>query len=105
VNIANLIRIHEAGIAHHVTAVGQVDSQNCAATKLDVGRAMMVDVGILGSFKVTTKEERFDALEKRRVSCHHVNKLTVLRASLAHDYLSVFFHNLGFDFARMFIHQ
>src|SRR6185436_4372674 len=28
VNIANLIRVHEAGIAHHVATVGKVDSQN-----------------------------------------------------------------------------
>src|SRR5687768_11626508 len=36
VNITNLVCIHEAGIAHHVAAVGKVDSQNGATTKLDV---------------------------------------------------------------------
>src|SRR5258705_3014173 len=51
VNIANLIRVHEAGIAHHVAAIGEVDSQNSAATKLDVRCAVMMDVGIFGGFK------------------------------------------------------
>ena len=31
VNIANLVRVHETGIAHHVAAVGQVNSENGAA--------------------------------------------------------------------------
>ena len=40
VNIADLIRIHEARIAHHVAAVGQIDSQHRAAAKLDVRRSV-----------------------------------------------------------------
>src|SRR5882762_570215 len=65
----------------------------------------MMDVRIFGSLKVAAKKERFDALEKRGISCHYVNKLAMLRTSLAHDHLSVFFNYLRFDFARMFVHQ
>src|SRR5687768_10741753 len=64
-----------------------------------------MDVGVFSSAEVASKEKRFNPPEKRRVSCHHVNKLAVLRAGLAHDHLSVLFHNLRFDFARMFVHQ
>jgi hypothetical protein len=66
---------------------------------------MPMDVRIFGGAKVATKEKRFDPLEKCRISCHHVNKLAVLRTGLAHDYLSVLFYYLSFDFAWMLIHQ
>ncbi len=44
VNIANLVCIHEARIAHHVAAVGQVDGQNRAASELDVRSSVMMNV-------------------------------------------------------------
>ena len=62
-------------------------------------------VFIFSSAKVTTKEERLDAREKSRVSRHHVFKLAVLRASLAHEYLTVVFDDLRFDLTRMLVHQ
>src|SRR5437588_3028305 len=62
-------------------------------------------VRIFGYLKVTAKKERLDALEKRWVSGHNVHELTVFRADLTHDDLAVLFHNLCFDFSRMFIHQ
>ncbi len=105
VNIANLVCIHEARIAHHVAAIRKVDGQNGAAAKLDVRSSVSMDVFVFSSAKVASEEKRFNPLEKRRISCHHVNKLAVLRTGLAHDDLSVLFHDLRFDFARMFIHQ
>src|SRR6266542_4754744 len=105
VHITNLVCIHEAGIAHHVAAIGKVHGQDGAAAKFDVRSAMSMDVRIVSRAKVASEEERFDPLEKRGVSCHNVNKLAMLRTVLAHDYLSVFFHDLCFDFARMLIHQ
>ena len=105
VNVTDLVCIHEAGIAHHVAAVGKVHGQNCATTKLDVRRSMMMDVLVFSSAEVASEEERFDPLEERRVSRHHVNKLAVLRTGLAHDHLSVLFDYLSFDFAWMLIHQ
>lgn len=55
--------------------------------------------------KVTTKEERFDTLEKRRVSRHHIFELPVLRTILSHHDLAVVFNDLRFDLARMLVHQ
>src|SRR6266550_1666584 len=66
---------------------------------------LMLDVPIVCCLEVASKKQRFNALEKRRVSCHDVNKLAVLRTSLAHNNLSVLFNYLSFDFARMFVHQ
>ena len=62
-------------------------------------------VRIFGGLKVATKKERFDALEKRWISGHYVYEKPMFRAGLTHDDLAVIFHNLGFDFSRMFIHQ
>src|SRR5919106_1229320 len=64
-----------------------------------------MDVRIFSSAKVASEEERFNPLEKRGISCHHINKLAVLRAGFAHYHLAVLFNDLSFDFARMFIHQ
>ena len=60
---------------------------------------------VFGGAKVTTKEERLDALEKRRVSRHHIFELPVLRTILAHHNLAVVFDDLSFDLAGMLVHQ
>ena len=62
-------------------------------------------VFIFGGAKVTTKEERLDALEKRRVRRHHIFELPVLRTILSHHDLAVVFENLRFDLAGMLVHQ
>src|SRR5688500_12746224 len=105
VNVTDLVRVHEARIAHHVAAVRQVDSQHRAASKLDVRRSVTMYVFIFGGTEVATKEERLDALEKRRIGRHHVFKLAVLRTVLAHHDLTVVFNDLGLDFTRMLVHQ
>ncbi len=105
VNIANLICIHEAGIAHHVAAISQVYGQHGAATKFNIGSSVTMNCGILGRAKISSKEQRFDSFEKSRIRGHHVIKLPVLGTSLTHDHLTVFFQDLSFDFARMLMHQ
>ena len=62
-------------------------------------------VFVFGGAKVTTKKERLDALEKRRVSRHHIFKLPVLRTILSHHDLAVVFEYLRFDLAGMLVHQ
>src|SRR5882762_6618049 len=42
VDVANLVGVHEAGIAHHVAAVGEVDGEHGAAAIADVRRAVLV---------------------------------------------------------------
>src|ERR1044072_4628610 len=65
----------------------------------------MVYVFVFGGAKVTAKEERLDALEKRRVGRHHIFELPVLRAILSHHDLAVVFDDLRFDLTRMLVHQ
>ncbi len=105
VYVTNLIRIHEARVAHHVAAIGQVDSQNCAASKLDIRSAVTMHVFVFGSAEVATKEERLDAPQKLRVSRHHVFKLPMLRTIFAHHDLAIVFYDLSLDLAGMLVHQ
>ncbi len=104
VYVTNLVRVHEARVAHHVAAIGQVDSQNRAASKLDIRSAVTVYVFVFGSAEVTTKEERLDAPQKLRVGRHHIFKLPVLRTIFAHYNLAVVLDDLSFDFAWMLVH-
>src|SRR5688572_23852515 len=105
VNVANLVCVHEARIAHHVATVGQVDSQHRAAAKLDVGSPVTMHVFVFGGAEVATEEERLDAFEKRGIRRHHVFKLAVLRTVLAHHDLTVVFNDLRFDLTRMLVHE
>ena len=104
-NVADLIRIHEARIAHHVAAVCQIDRQNRAAAEFDIARAVMMNVLVLGGLEIAAEKERLDPLQKLRVSREHVHKLAVRRARLSHDYLAVLLDDLGLDLARMSVHQ
>ena len=60
VNITHLIGVHEARIAHHVTAIREVDGQNRPAAKLDGGGAVSMNLLVLGALEITTKEEALD---------------------------------------------
>ncbi len=105
VYITNLVCVHKARVAHHVAAVGEIDSQNRASAKLDVRRSVVVHVRIFGGAEVAAKKERFNTLEKGRIRGHHIDEFTVLRAGLTHNDLAVLFQNLCLDFARMLVHQ
>src|SRR5260221_5647517 len=91
VDISDLIRIHEARIAHHIAAVGKIDSQNRPTTKLNVGCSVMVNVLVLSGFEIPAVKKRFYPREKRRIGSHHIFKFAVGPAGLSHDDLSVRF--------------
>jgi hypothetical protein len=105
VHIPNLIRIHETRIAHHVASVGKVNGQHSTASKFDVRCAMMMNMVVLGGFKITSKKERFDPLEEIGVRCKNVFKFAVCRAGFPHQDLAVFLDDLSFDLAGMGVHQ
>jgi hypothetical protein len=65
----------------------------------------MMNVLVFSGAEVAAKEERLDARVFGGVGGVHVCKLAVLRASLAHDDLSVVFYDLCFDFTGMLVHQ
>src|SRR6185436_11069254 len=70
-----------------------------------VRSAVVMHVFVFSSAKVTTEEERLDALEKRRIGRHHIFEFAVLRTGLSHHYLTVVFNDLGFDLTGMLEHQ
>ena len=105
VHVTDLICIHKARIAHHVAAVCQIDGQHRSAAKFNVARSVMMNVLVLSRLKIAAVKERFDALEKRRVGRHHIDKFAVRRAGLFHHDLAVFLDDLCLDLARVRIHQ
>ncbi len=107
VDEADLVGVHEAGIAHHVAAVGEIDGENRAATVGD-GRCAVV-VQLLVAFAVgadvAAGEALFEVLEEVGVDGHHVFKVAVLGAVLDHQDLAVALDDLGLDFADLFVEQ
>src|SRR4029077_2031255 len=84
VDVANLVGVHEAGIAHHVATVGEIDGENGAAAVADVGGAMLVKALVIVSGNIAAGELRFDPLQEFGVNGHHVFVVAVLRAFLDH---------------------
>ena len=62
VDEANLICVHEAGIAHHVAAVGEIDGQNRSAAIFDGRRSVMMQLLVVVSHDVAAREDVFKVL-------------------------------------------
>src|SRR5882724_8247192 len=58
-NKANLVGVHEAGIAHHVAAIGKVNRQDRAAAILDSAGAMVVEFFVIMRVDVPAGEHLF----------------------------------------------
>ena len=104
-NVAHLIGIHEAGIAHHVAAVRQVDRQNGAAAVLDGAAAVIVETFVVVGRNVAAGEVLLDPFEELHVDRHQVFGLAVLRTVFDHPDLTIAFDDLGFDFADFLVKQ
>ena len=102
---ADLVRVHEAGIAHHVAAVGQVDGQHRAAAILHRRRAVVVQLFIVVGRNVAAGKDVFQVLREIGVDRHHVFEVAVLRAILHHQDLAVALDDGGLDLADLFVHQ
>ena len=105
VDEADLVGVHEAGIAHHVAAVGEVDGEHRAAAVGDGGGAVVVQLLVVVGADVAAGEDLFEVLEEGRVDGHHVFKVAVLGAVLDHQDLAVALDDLGLDFADLLIEQ
>ena len=107
VDEANLVGVHEAGIAHHVAAVGEVDGEHRAAA-VGHGRCAVVVqllVALAVGADVAAGEALFKMLEEGRIDRHHVFKVAVLGAVLHHQDLAVALDDLGLDFAHLLVEQ
>ena len=62
-DVPDLIGVHEARIAHHVAAVGQIDGEHGATAMFDRRGAVIVET-IRHRVEVAPGEERFDPLEE-----------------------------------------
>jgi hypothetical protein len=101
VDITYLIGVHETRIAHHVTAIRKVDSENGPAAKFDGRAAVAVNVLVFGALEVAAKEEALDAPGKVGVRRQYIFKCPMFLASLPHEDAAVFFDDLRLDFSRM----
>ena len=104
VDVADLIRVHEARVAHHVAAVGQVDRQDRAAPVLDRGRAVVVQrVG--DRIEVPAGEETLDPAQEIRIDGERVGERAVLRTGLLDDDLAVALDDVGLDLADVLVRR
>ena len=62
----DLVRVHEARVAHHVAAVGQVDGQHRAAAVQHRRAAVVVQLLVVVRADVAAGEHLFEVLEERR---------------------------------------
>src|SRR6266542_2364242 len=104
-NKANLVGVHEAGIAHHVAAISKVDRQDSAAAILDSAGAVVMKFFVRMRIDVPAWEHLFDVCEEFNVDGHHVFKVPVHRTIFDHPNLAIAFDDLSFDFPDFFIDQ
>jgi len=104
-DVANLVGVHEAWIAHHVAAIGEVNGEDGAAAVTDVRRTNLVKAFVVVRRDIAARELLFNPLQKAGIDGHHVFVMAVQGAFFDHPDLAVAFHDLGFDFADLFVHQ
>ena len=105
VDEADLVGVHEAGIAHHVAAVGEVDGEHRAAAVGDGGGAVVVELLVVVGADVAAGEDLFEVLEEGGVDGHHVFKVAVDGAVLDHQDLAVALDDLRLDLADLLVEQ
>ena len=105
VDEADLVGVHEAGIAHHVAAVGEVDGEDGAAAVGDGGGAVVVQLLVVVGADVAAGEDVFEVLHHRRVDGHNVLEVAVDGAILDHQDLAVALDDLRLDLADLLVEQ
>ena len=104
VNVPDLVRVHEAGVAHHVASVGQIDGQHRAAAVLD-GRGSVVVEGVGRHPEIAARIELFHPAQELDVDRHQVLAASMLRAIFFHPHLSVPLDDARLDLSRLAVDQ
>ncbi len=104
VDVADLVRVHEARVAHHVAAVREVHREDGAASVAHRGRAVVVEL-VLRELHVAAEEVLLEPAEERRVARHQVLERAVLRARLDHPDLVSAQDDVGRDFPGPPVHE
>ena len=86
---ADLVGVHEARIAHHVAAVGQIDGQDGAAAVGDGARPVIVQLLVVVRANVAAREYVFQVLAEGRIDRHQVFEVSVDRALFDHHDFAV----------------
>ena len=73
VDEADLVRVHEAGIAHHVAAVGEVDGQHRTASVLHRGRPVVMQLLVVVGANVAARETLLR--DARKIRCQWTSRL------------------------------
>ncbi len=102
---ADLVGVHEAGIAHHVAAVGEVDGEDRAAAVGDGGGAVVVKLLVVVGADVAAGEDVFEVLHHGGVDGHDVLEVAVDGAVLDHEDLAVALDDLGLDLADLLVEE
>ena len=105
VDEADLVRVHEAGIAHHVAAVGQIDRQHRPAAVLDRAAAMVVQLLVVVRLNIAAGKHLLEVLEEVGIHRHHVLEVAVDGAILHHQNLAVALENRRLDLADLLVEQ
>src|ERR1700730_4198734 len=104
-NEADLISVHETGIAHHVATVRKVNGQDSAAAIFNSARTVVVQFLVTMRIDIATWEHLFDVGKKFYVDGHHVFEVPVYRAIFYHPYFAITLNNLRLDLANLLIDE
>src|SRR5207247_11240384 len=102
-NKPDLVGVHEAGITHHVAAIGKVYSQNSAASILHRAGTVIVQFLVVVSVDVAPGKHLFNMREKLRIDSHHVFEVAMDRTLLYHPDLTIALNLRSFNLAHSFI--
>src|SRR6266849_1602442 len=105
VDVANLVGVHEAGVAHHVAAVGEVDSEHGTAAIAHGAGTVLVKIFVVVGGNIAAGELLLDVVEEFGVDGHHVFVVAVDGAVFDHPNFAVAFDNLRFDLADLLVHE
>ncbi len=104
-HVTDLVRVHEAGIAHHVAAIRKVNGKHRPAAIPHRRGAMLVKVFVVVRGNVAARVLPFDPAQPLGIDSHHVFVVAVERAILHHPHLAVALDNLRLDLADLLAHQ
>jgi len=104
VNEPDLVGVHEAGVAHHVAAVRQVDREDRPAAVPDRGGPVVVKP-VFRYDEVPARIERLEPPEERGVRGHDVLEMSVCGTILLHHDPAAVLFDRGLDLPRVSLDQ
>ena len=105
VDVADLVRVHEAGVAHHVAAVGEVHGQHRAAAVADGRGAVAVDERVPERAEVASRVAALDDVVEVDVDRAQVVEGPVVGAGLGDPELAALLVEGGPDLAEVAVHE